>query len=162
MLKDMGFSEDQIHEEYVLRIEGNGDRQHINKFQYRIDVAGISSEKKVAIECGRTSGNKIMWLKPFFDEVVLLPHIKVFGSKNQELEYRLRKIQQKLKDKEKDYKQQIANLSEKNNQMLDHIQTIERKLIVFLVENKILPEHFLSYNTIEQIPKWGAEFNWKR
>ena len=61
ILRERGFKEDEIHEEFWFK-------------NYRIDVAGWSTEKKIAIECGYSSSRKREELKEFFDEVLYLPY----------------------------------------------------------------------------------------
>lgn len=63
-LLDKGFNWSEIHEEHC-----------INSLWYnaRVDVVGISEKKKVAIECGNTTKDRIL-LYLFFDEVYHLPY----------------------------------------------------------------------------------------
>jgi len=59
LLRDQGFSEDQIYEDFVLK-------------NCRIDVVGWSKEAKTAIECGDCDEEKLEELRKFFDEVLCL------------------------------------------------------------------------------------------
>lgn len=67
----MGYQSTEIHEEYW--IGGKGIKLNGSNKSFRVDVVGINSDKSVAIECGRTPGEKIAALKMFFDEVIVLP-----------------------------------------------------------------------------------------
>lgn len=70
ILKEMGFKRDEIFDEYEIGVK-NG------KGNFRVDVAGIKKNQRVAIECGNTPGEKIAALKMFFDEVIVLPFFKL-------------------------------------------------------------------------------------
>jgi len=61
ILRESRFKEDEIHEEFWFK-------------NYRIDVVGWSTGKKIAIECGFSSSRKREELKKFFDEVLYLPY----------------------------------------------------------------------------------------
>jgi len=63
-LINMGFKWNEIHEEYYVSSY---------LYQARVDVVGISNKKKVAIECGKTTKDRIL-LHLFFDEVYHLPY----------------------------------------------------------------------------------------
>jgi len=43
---------------------------------YVIDIVGISDKRRVAIECGYVSKEKILVLQDLFDEVIRLPYVK--------------------------------------------------------------------------------------
>ena len=63
ILKEKGFSKDEMKEEYHIK-------------NMRIDFVGIKRNFKVAIECGNLQGrNRIMELSNFFDEIVHLPYL---------------------------------------------------------------------------------------
>jgi len=59
ILKNKGFKEDEIHEEFGFK-------------NYRIDVVGWSDENKIAVECGYCDSGKREELEKFFDEVICL------------------------------------------------------------------------------------------
>lgn len=59
ILKEKGFDEGQIHEEFGFK-------------NYRIDVVGWSEEKKIAVDCGYCDHEKLKDLQKFFDEVICL------------------------------------------------------------------------------------------
>jgi len=61
ILKEKGFREGEIHEEFGFK-------------NYRIDVVGWSNEKKIAVECGYCDSGKREELKKFFDEVICLSY----------------------------------------------------------------------------------------
>ncbi len=60
ILKERGFADDEIYEEFWLK-------------NYRIDAVGWSPKRKVAVECGICSSKKKRDLERFFDEIVCLP-----------------------------------------------------------------------------------------
>ncbi len=72
LLRKKGFKNKEIHTEYEVNL-GNG------RFQ-RIDVVGITKSNKVAIECGGVNKN-IEPLKKIFDEVIIIPYVKVQGNR---------------------------------------------------------------------------------
>ena len=78
LLKDKGFVDTEIYEEYEILI---------GRKKYVVDICGINPNlysghrrnihgggKAVAVECGNTSAEKLTNLKLFFDEVVHLPY----------------------------------------------------------------------------------------
>lgn len=68
ILKDEGFKENEIFFEYTIK-NNLGDR-------YRIDVAGITTERKIFIECGTLSGkDRIKKLKTICDKLIYLPYV---------------------------------------------------------------------------------------
>jgi len=71
ILRERRFREEEIHEEFWFK-------------NYRIDVVGWSTEKKIAIECGFSSSRKREELKKFFDEVLYLPYEIVMPLKSPE------------------------------------------------------------------------------
>jgi hypothetical protein len=73
ILRERGFREEEIHEEFWFK-------------NYRVDVVGWSTEKKIAIECGFSSSRKREELKKFFDEVLYLPYEVVIHPKSPEVE----------------------------------------------------------------------------
>jgi hypothetical protein len=60
ILSEKGFKEDQIYEDFGFK-------------DHRIDVAGWSEDKKIAIECGYCDPEKLRDLEKFFDEVICIP-----------------------------------------------------------------------------------------
>ena len=67
VLANMGYTPDEIKEEYSV---GGYDFRK----SFRVDVVGLKKDKRVAIECGATPGEKIAALKMYFDEVIVLPY----------------------------------------------------------------------------------------
>jgi len=78
LLKDKGFLDNEIYEEYKILI---------GRKNYVVDICGINPNlysghrrkihgggKAVAVECGHTNAEKLTNLKLFFDEVVHLPY----------------------------------------------------------------------------------------
>ena len=68
ILYKKGFNETEIHEEYVL------DLLQSTKRCFRVDVVGISKDKKIAIELGTTNPKKLTQLELFFDKVIHIPY----------------------------------------------------------------------------------------
>jgi hypothetical protein len=68
ILMDRGFKEAEIFEEYMVKT-------HEMRTGFRVDVAGITDDLKIAVECGAVQGQKVAQLQLFFDEVVLLPYL---------------------------------------------------------------------------------------
>jgi hypothetical protein len=72
-LKNRGFSEKEIFEEYEISDD---------KVIFKVDVAGITKDKSVAINCGAINQHKRFGeLKGFFDEVIYFPFIVKNGGK---------------------------------------------------------------------------------
>jgi hypothetical protein len=67
---------------------------------------GINQQKKIAVECGFTSGNKIAALQMYFDDVIVLPYFTLsFDKENYERKIReLQKELELLKDENKKLK----------------------------------------------------------
>ena len=71
MLKDRGYSDEQIFEEYKIEL---------GKKKYIVDICGIKNPKhfdggeSIAVECGTTNSEKLVNLKLFFDEIIVLPY----------------------------------------------------------------------------------------
>ena len=66
---DMGYNKKNIFQEYKIIIDGK---------KYIIDVAIISPEDKIAIECGMLYGkNKVEKLLKYFDKVIHYPYISI-------------------------------------------------------------------------------------
>ncbi len=59
-LRDNGFKDNEIYEEYKLESSQMTQKLYI-------DIVGIRKDKKVAIECGRTSAKRLSQLSLFFD-----------------------------------------------------------------------------------------------
>lgn len=53
--------------------------------RYEVDVAGFKKGKKVAIECGKVSKEKIRFLEEVFNEVIILDLNNVFGFLSEEV-----------------------------------------------------------------------------
>lgn len=60
ILKEKGFTDDQIYEEFWFK-------------NYQVDAVGWSPERKIAVECGYCNLEKKQDLRKFFDEVICLP-----------------------------------------------------------------------------------------
>jgi hypothetical protein len=88
ILKDKGFKEEEIKEEYLLYggINGALHSGSFEKFKdvkdthFEVDVVGINSKNSIAIECGTCPAEKIAVLKFFFNEVILLPFFTISES----------------------------------------------------------------------------------
>ncbi len=79
ILTDMGYASDEIKQEYWIQPYSPYSRQNQDNslHGFRVDVVGLRQNKKVAIECGKTLGEKIAALKMFFDEVIVLPYFSL-------------------------------------------------------------------------------------
>lgn len=77
-LSKMGFTDDQIFLEYRIsncNCRRNGDfGYHVGTF---VDVAGISPERSVAIECGTFPKYRIKHFSIHFKEVLTYPYSKL-------------------------------------------------------------------------------------
>ena len=91
ILGDMGYTSEQIQEEYHVSLGSDYEA----KKTFRVDVVGLG-EKRIAIECGSTPGEKIAALKMFFDEVIVLPYFKL-NIEQLEYETTIRKQNQAIK-----------------------------------------------------------------
>jgi hypothetical protein len=107
MLVSMGFNGSQIHEEYPVSVN--------SKRTLWVDVAGISDELTVAIECGQCDISKITVLTMLFDKVIPLPYCDVHvdnTSTIRKLRYQnkeLLKEVEELKNKIHDLRIEISN-----------------------------------------------------
>jgi hypothetical protein len=121
ILKDMGFKENEIEEEYVV-VGGKNYNSNENmlapKKYVRVDVVGINKERSVAIECGICSAEKISLLKFFFTDVILLPFFSftiddksVLRSQRKEIESLTQRLEniEKAYEKEKSYNDAVRN-----------------------------------------------------
>jgi len=77
ILTDMGYTSSEIKEEYWVQPERNYSSKNNSLHGFRVDVVGLKANKKIAIECGKTPGEKIAALKMFFDEVIVLPYFSL-------------------------------------------------------------------------------------
>jgi len=89
----MGYEESEIKEEYVIK---NSEM----KEGFRVDVVGIKPNHKIAVECGLTNSDKLVWEKLFFDEVIVLPFFKM-ETESVLLERRIRELEEKLVEQSK-------------------------------------------------------------
>jgi len=159
MLKDLGFKETEIQEEYPVTITASDSEKKIGKsVTYRVDVAGISFNKRVAVECGRTPATKIVWLKPFFDEIMLLPHIRTFTTEEEKSTYQLRIVKKKFAETEKKLKERVKELKAKKAELEQKLSNMERMTIVtlldFLSKNTSWSELDLDYNGRNKLDRW--------
>lgn len=93
LLLNMGYEESEIKEEYIVK---NSDM----KEGFRVDVVGIKPSHKVAVECGLTNSDKLVWEKLFFDEVIVLPFFKM-DKESVLLERRIRELEGIVAEKSK-------------------------------------------------------------
>ena len=103
ILTNMGYTSNEIKQEYWVQPQQNHLGQNNSLHGFRVDVVGIKPDKKIAIECGNTPGEKIAALKMFFDEVIVLPYFslnvdkldleRVIREKNEIIQERDKKIQ---------------------------------------------------------------------
>jgi hypothetical protein len=64
-LRKEGFNDNQIYTEFSIQI---GYRPR------RIDVVGISPQRKIAIECGTCSTSQLELIRPYFDDILHFPY----------------------------------------------------------------------------------------
>ena len=120
LLKDKGFLDTEIYEEYKILI---------GRKNYVVDICGINPNlysghrrnihgggKAVAIECGHTNAEKLTNLKLFFDEVLHLPYgiisldsdlretLQGYITKIKSLEKEIIQLNQVIRDRESDIK----------------------------------------------------------
>lgn len=111
LLQSLGFSESEIKEEYTIK---NPEM----KEGFRVDVAGIKPDYKVAVECGLTNSDKLGWEKLFFDEVIVLPFFKMdtegvlLQRRIRELEEELEETKNRLKEEELRFQDLLSNSGE--------------------------------------------------
>jgi uncharacterized coiled-coil protein SlyX len=89
----MGYEESEIKEEYTIKSSEM-------KEGFRVDVVGIKPNHKVAVECGITNSDKLVWEKLFFDEVIVLPFFKM-DKESVLLERRIRELEEKVAEQSK-------------------------------------------------------------
>lgn len=137
ILADKGYLPEQIHEEYEVKVGGYDCKKLM-----RVDVVGINQEKRIAIECGSTPGEKIAALKMFFDEVIVLPYFTINIDKA-EYERTIRK-----------QSEEISALTKENSELKAHyeIRLTERNSVITIFEDwmelfaRITQEtHFFSH-----------------
>jgi len=68
-LRGQGFKDEEIYTAFVIQTEFRPQPRIV-------DVVGIKSDYKVAIECGKTSPALLEMLQPYFDEVLHFPFAK--------------------------------------------------------------------------------------
>lgn len=111
ILTNMGYTPDEIQQEYWVQPKQSYTLRSIQNHSlhgFRVDVVGLKADKKVAIECGKTPGEKIAALKMFFDEVIILPYFslsvdkldleRVIREKNEVLLQREKRVQELEKE----------------------------------------------------------------
>jgi len=104
LLLNMGFKDSEIIDEYTVKTDGM-------KKSFRVDVAGIKPDYKVAIECGVTDSDKLIWEKLFFDEVIALPFLRInkdaglYERQIRELNEKIAELNKKLEEKNQQLKQ---------------------------------------------------------
>lgn len=69
-LRRQGFDDAQIYIEFHIH---TGCRHGTTGIR-SIDVAAIKTERKIAIECGKTSEGLLRMIRPYFDEVLHFPY----------------------------------------------------------------------------------------
>ena len=110
LLKDKGYEDTEIFEEYKVEI---GNKSYI------VDICGMSKSfdpKATAVECGTTNSEKLINLKLFFDEVICLPYgilsldtdlrktIEEYMIKVQSLEKEIIELEKTIRDQEQSIK----------------------------------------------------------
>lgn len=152
-LKDLGFSNKEIQEEYFVEVEGI--RQKI-----RVDVVGIDHERKIAIECGRVPAEKIGWLNLFFDEVIVLPYMNdrvTHGSSEDALKHRISEIGKRLEHKSQQVKDLQRKLSLKNVELEEDRRFFGKAVILGLYKIGCLPRGILHSGAFDVIEKFEDE-----
>ena len=72
MLKNMGFNEEEIFEEFSFHFISKSG----TTWWGRVDVAGIKGKKRVAVECGRS--HRSAWKYGYlpFDKLIFIPYLE--------------------------------------------------------------------------------------
>lgn len=153
-LKDLGFSDNEIFEEYVIK-EGQ------MKKALRVDVVGIKGERRIAIECGRTPADKIAQLNLYFDEVICLPYMNERLTKGTLATEFFKKQNRELSKKLSQATQKIAELEEKIAGLKGVVEA-ERELfgkavIVWLYNLGCLPSKILHSGYKEVVEEYKEE-----
>lgn len=85
-LVEKGFKQKEVKQEFTVYVPVSEDEKKIimkkieelekklRPRRFRVDVVGISSSRKVAVECGYTDSEKLEKLKEVFDEVYVLEY----------------------------------------------------------------------------------------
>lgn len=132
VLEKLGFEIPEIHEEYLIKFEGM-------KEQLIVDVAGISPIRKVAVECGTTPTDKVINLRMYFDEVILLPYFadkvsRLFINDRQHLVERFTQQEKEILNLKSKIKQLEKKIAEKNPQY--QITAAEHEKIITIRKDK--------------------------
>jgi len=102
-----GFNETEIYDEYVLDVPKSTKRN------FRVDVVGLSKNKKIAVELGTTNSKKLTQLELFFDKVIHIPYgiegfeeiqidqIIKYKTINESLTDTIEKLKNEIKEKER-------------------------------------------------------------
>ncbi len=112
LLKDKGYLDEEIFEEYKIKL---------GKKNYRVDLCGIKNPKhldggeSIAVECGITNSEKLVNLKLFFDEVIALPHGII--TLDSDLDTILQEQSTKIQNLEKEKEEMRKTIMEKNQRI---------------------------------------------
>lgn len=143
ILSDMGYLPNEIQKEYWVRPYSSFGTENKSLHGCRVDVVGINANKRVAIECGKTSGEKIAALKIFFDEVIVLPYFSL-NLEKLDLERVIREKNEAIVERDKTIKQLEGELSDRH--FFDRtIQEITRAWME-VVHRSYASHHFLYYD----------------
>jgi hypothetical protein len=156
ILNRLGFEKSEIFEEYTVNFEGMRERM-------LVDIAGVSQNRKVAIECGHTPSDKVIKLNLYFDEVILLPYFKskvsdqfIGTEKNMAIiitnqEKQINQLTNELKKAQSLNKELQASIKNTNSNMQNEIYTIKKGIgyliFEFLDRMNCLPDQLIdNYN----------------
>jgi hypothetical protein len=115
ILTNMGYLPNEIQQEYWVQPQqtyGMRNSQNHSLHGFRVDVVGLNADKKVAIECGKTPGEKIAALKMFFDEVIILPYFSL-NVEQLDLERTIRKKNEIIVQREQTIKDLEKTISDR-------------------------------------------------
>jgi hypothetical protein len=152
-LRELGFAEEEIKEEYWLDAQGMRER-------VRVDVVGLSSSRKVAIECGQVSGQKMSWLNLFFDEVINLPYANdrvSHGSCSEALIGRVKELQKELEESRNRIVTLKRQLESKTREVDEQKIILGKATIVGLYKMGALPTRILHVTSDLVIKEFEEE-----
>ncbi len=150
LLKDKGFLNTEIHEEYKILI---------GRKNYVVDICGInpglesgqfrssSKGKAIAVECGTSDSEKLINLGLFFDEIIYLP----YGITS--LDTDLRKTLQEEMEKRTSLKKEIERLEKRITALNRYISTLNNRVkqnknleIIAEALKRHATRHYYSYS----------------
>jgi len=141
ILKDRGFSSDEIFFEYNIDCKVDG---HI---KYIVDVAGIREASKMAIECGHAPQSKLLHLRRVFDEVLVVNPAEIIKMYERwrskwytdvtALKREINNLQQQLAWISKDADRRVGEMVAEVESLQNECRTLKKKLNLY---NKVLSD----------------------